>query len=389
MNRHSPLLTITATLLAGSVGDIPACQICLPYPTESLADKVLAAEHLVLAREHPDQPFTLRAIETLVTRGEPPPVDLFLDSTSRRRLTGDEELTILCAWTREDEWQRLALFDPVIAPVVREILANATTWRADPDARLTFFADYLAHEDRRLSDLAHLEVAGAPYRELLRFADRIPREDLLARLANFRRLEWHALYILFLSQSDHPADRERIRDQIADAADFHLAKQTPAWATAFIEIDGVAAVEQLAAWYLEPTRRPEERQAVLSAITVQGDRAAPALRDAIVGLMDGLLDRDPALAPSIADTLTSWGRGDLTDRIAALLRESPERFDPPATVLLRRYLREQSASASTSQASSALPSWLVGALMLLALGVPILGKFLRRDPDPRPEASHP
>ena len=59
-----------------------ACQICLPMPTESLADRVLAAEHLVLARENPEKPFTLRTIRTLqegITAA--PPLDLFLDSS--------------------------------------------------------------------------------------------------------------------------------------------------------------------------------------------------------------------------------------------------------------------------------------------------------------------
>lgn len=362
-------LATAAMVLVGLGAELPACQICLPMPTESLADKVLAAEHLVLARENPERPFTLRAIRSLKSDGDLPPVDLFLDSSSRRRLASNESLAILCGWTPVDEWQRLTILDPVSKPVITDILANAESWQADPAARLRYFADLLGHEDTRLSDLAHLEVARAPYRDLLEYADRLPREELLARLANFRRLEWHALYILFLSQSENPSDHERIRREIASAAEYRLATQTAAWATAFIEIDGPEAVAQLGEWYGDPDRRPEESKAVLAALAVQGREAGKALQDPIVQLMGRLLAVDPSLARDIAATLTEWKRPDLAGPIEDLLKDSPGQFDPTATLILRRYLRETSAPAPAETAGDRrLLPWLgAAALVLLAL----------------------
>ncbi len=385
----SRFLATTTAVLVGWGAELPACQICLPMPTESLADKILGAEHLALARENPEQAFTLRAIRTLRSRGELPPIDLFLDSSSRRRLASDGGLSILCGWTPVGAWQRLTIFDPVSGPVIADILANAETWQADPEARLRYFADLLDHDDPRLSDLAHLEVAGAPYRDLLRYADRLPREELLARLANFRRLEWHALYILFLSQSENPSDHERIRREIAEAADYRLATQTAAWATAFIEIDGPEAVAQLGDWYGNPKRRPEEWKAVLAALAVQGREADRALQDPIVGLMGRLLAADPSLAQDIATTLTEWKRPELVGPITELLKDSPEYFDPTATLILRRYLRETAAPPNTKGESEngrfLLPLLGMAALVLLVL---VLASGRLRAEAPADDNSH-
>ena len=45
-----------------------ACQICLPFPRESAADKLIDAEIVVLAREDPAKPFSLKPGEVLKGR---------------------------------------------------------------------------------------------------------------------------------------------------------------------------------------------------------------------------------------------------------------------------------------------------------------------------------
>lgn len=264
---------------------------------------------------------------------------------------------------------------------------------------MSYFADYLYHEEEVLRDLAHLEVARAPYGVLARFADRLPREELLERLANFRRLEWHALYILFLAQSDNPADHDRIREEMADAADMNLATRSAAWATAFLEIDGAEALGRLRDWYEEGRdRRPEERRAVLAALVVHGDQGDPALRDPLVGLMGEFLRAESELAPEIVSSLGRWERDDLAEPVAALLRESPGQFDTDATLALRRYLRGVAERSEPDQPDasnshrveppaaetghSLLPLLAMVGLILLALAVGIAGK-LRRKPSPQ------
>lgn len=298
-------------------------------------------------------------------------MDLFLDSSTRRLLSGNENRSILCGWDGETgEWRRLALHDETLAPVVEDILAGAQAWQEDPSLRFSYFAQFLGHEDKVLSGLAHIEVARAPYRELLNYADRLPREELRELLADLRRIEWHALYILFLARSDHPEDRERIRREMAESARFGLVIQSAAWATALLEIDGSEGITQLREWYgAGQSRRTEEREAVLAALVVHGNDGDPSLRDPIVELLGEFLRSDPALAPAIVDPLAEWERKDLVELVAALLRESPRRFDTSGTLALRRYLRgveERSAKEENSLSSGVAPL-VTGGLLLLAL----------------------
>ncbi len=285
MHRNSAIgVLLLATFLLASAPKSEACQVCVPFPGESLADRILAAEHLVLARENPDQPFTLQAIRT-IRQGDPvpPPLELFLDSSTRRQLSLDEDLSILCEWSPgTGKWRRLALNSRSLAPVVEAILQNREAWEVDPAARVDYFAGYLAHEASVLSDLARIEVYRAPYDQLIRYADRIPREVLLERLANPRLMEWHGLDILFLARTGIPEDQELIREKVENDARWPVASQRTAWAIALIEIDGMAGIERISQLYLNgPDRSPEDIAAIREAFRIHAEHGRPELRDPI------------------------------------------------------------------------------------------------------------
>lgn len=360
-----------------------ACQICLPFPTDSLADHILAAEHLVLARENPEQPYTL-GITRVLEGGDPPPLELFLDSSSRRWLSFDEDRSILCGWLPEKGgWQSLARHDEVLAPIVRDILSHRKQWQADPKSRYGYFADYLGNDDPTLADLAHLEVARAPYDRLIRFASRIPRERLLEELGNVRRIEWQALYILLLAQSDHPADHRMIREKVERNARVGIILQTAAWATALIEIDGTAGIERLSELYLgETEREPEELAAIHAALRVQADKGNPGLRETVVAAYGRLLDRAPALAPDLADDLTRWQRFEHASTFASLLKGSST--DLVATARIRQHLRAAEGNTRGTpvrdDTKNSLQMILILALLLVALSVPIASRLRPKPP---------
>jgi hypothetical protein len=358
-----------------------ACQICLPFPTESLADCILSSDHLALARENPDKPFTLHRTLTLA-QGEtaPPRLELFLDSSSRRQLAFNPNLSLLCGWSDEKgEWRRLALYNETLAPVVTDIIAKRQAWKSDPESRVRYFADFLGHEESILSDLAHLEVARAPYKQVIQFADRLPREELHKRLADLRRIEWHSLYILLLARSENPADRELIRDQLESNARYSTTLQTAAWATALIEIDGKKGIGRLSKLYLGDSKRtPEESSAIHAALRVHGDQGKTELRDSIVTAYGELLERHPALAPDLAEDLSRWGRFDHAPRFTALLGGNS--LDIVAISRIRSHIRAaESAKAEIPSGPSAAHSPLhksayafVGGLLLIPLALTVL-----------------
>ena len=84
--RYRAWLLALALLAGLLLQTAHACQVCIPFPTKTLADRLLEADALVLAREDPQRPFHYVAVETL--KGEPGDahIDAFLPSANRRVL---------------------------------------------------------------------------------------------------------------------------------------------------------------------------------------------------------------------------------------------------------------------------------------------------------------
>ncbi|MGB1129843.1 MAG: hypothetical protein ACPG4K_07320 [Haloferula sp.] len=360
-----------------------ACTICLPYPVDSLADHILSSKALCLAREDPDRPFILKPVRHLISDEDAPEIDLFLDSSTRRKLMLAPDKSVLCGLfdsTDGPEWRRLAIHHDEVAPVVKTIINQAEHWRSNPAERSAYFATYLGHDHPTLSDLAHLEVARAPYTQIREHAKLLDRDEIVAFLADFRRLEWHPLYILFLAQSDDPRDHERIRDSIATSAELHSTLLTAAWATALIEIDGPEAIQWLGDQYTSG-RSPEETRCIFDAMAVQGTSGSPEMRAAIIPVFRSLLVQSPALAPSIAGTLSEWESDQLVAELKDLLTASPEAFDLTATTAIRSYLRKQTPTTSKSRR----PGYLWTGLMLLA--IPLFLALKRQPKSPQEPSS--
>jgi hypothetical protein len=358
-----------------------ACQICQPFPAESLADHILSSDHLALARENPDKPFTLHPTHSLVQGGtKPPALDLFLDSSSRRQLASNEGLSLLCGWSDESgEWRRLAAYDEVLAPVISDILEKRQRWEANPESRVRYFAGFLGHEETVLADLAHLEVARAPYKQLIQFADRLPRQELRKRIADLRRIEWHALYILLLARSANSADQQFIRDQVESNARYSTTLQAAAWATAMVEIDGVKGIQRLAELYVEQSKRtPQEYAAIHAALRVHGDQGKPGLRDPVVAAYGIMMEHQPSLAPEMAEDLTRWNRHDHAEQLSALLGAGS--LDLIAASRIRNHIRAaSSARVEIPSEHAAAHSPLhksayafVGGLLLIPLALTVL-----------------
>lgn len=322
-----------------------ACQICIPYPKASLADHLLDAEVVVLARENPEHPFSFRATETL--HGLPPSdgdIDLFIDSHTRRILKVRPESAIVLARKStspgETKWTRLGEADAALLPVIREVLSRAPAWRENPRLRFDYFAERLGHEDADLRTLARLEVASAPYRDIRTLGDAIPREELREFLTQVRYLEWHPLYILLLANGATAEDREKIRARLQSAATHGTTLNLGAWATAFLEIDREIALDYLEEHYLDnPDRDPKEIAEVVKALGVHGNTQNTVPRERLITAFARLLQTHPDQAPAVVARLKAWKRGDLGDQIGQIADRRPPLFDLTTLLKLRAYAR--------------------------------------------------
>jgi len=341
MNIPGSLLIGTMLLL--TAGMLHACQICVPFPQTSSADLLLGSEAVVLAREDPERPFRYRSVEVL--KGDPGPekIDLFVNSSTRRTLAVFPERSMVLVKPRKDEpsaWRSAGMADEIFEPIVREILGRAPIWEKEPNKRALFFSKHLGHSDPQVRTLAHLEVARAPYATIRTLGGIISREQIHTYLQNFRYMEWHALYILLLAQSEDPNDRQFITESFHSATHFHSTLQLAAWTTAFIELEGMAAIEIIEKeYFLKTSHSAKELAEIIRALSVHGTDASPALRNRIVASYGTLITLSPALTSQIAEDLIAWERTEFAEEIGKFVADNPLSFDLPTTLRLRAYAR--------------------------------------------------
>ena len=131
-----------------------ACQICVPLPTETLADRLLESDTVVMAREDPRRPYHYATVETL--KGDPSitAIDVFMNTPARRQLAGRPTSAMLLArHPNSGEWRALGILDNAFERVVRRILSFEDRWvpnETNNIERLHVFAVKAAGENKKL-----------------------------------------------------------------------------------------------------------------------------------------------------------------------------------------------------------------------------------------------
>jgi hypothetical protein len=333
-----------------------ACQVCIPLPVKTLADRLLEADALALAREDPERPFRYAISEVL--KGDPghAPIDTFLPSANRRVLAQFPGRHMLLARAEPGgDWSALGIADADYERVVRRILQHAGSWTPMETAnrqRLAEFVPLLGHADSRLHEAAYLEIGRAPYAEIRRIATEVPIESVRGMLDEPRYLEWRSLAILMLAQSERPIDRERIRTTFDDKQRLRSTFNLAAWATAYLAIEGTGGVEAIQHWYLtRPDRSREELREIVKALSVSAGAEA-ALREPVVAAYRTLLGTHPSLAPDVTRDLIAWRHWDFAEQMQEI-RTAIAKRDPLGAYALGLYLR---AAAGAGPSGAAWPS---------------------------------
>ena len=317
---------LTTIVLGFSIETTWACMVCIPFPKETLADQILKAQIVVLARENPEKAFSYQ-VETIL-KGDinHPEIDLFLASRTRRQLAENPEDSVVLTYDiKTKNWQSAGYATPAYGFIVREMLIREASWNPPfgKERRPRFFLPYLADEDPTIRELASLEVGQASY-SLIREADRfIPRQQVHDFLAEPKYMEWWGLYILLLGVDATPAEAEIIRDAINNHARFNQSLNLSAWATALIEIDGETGIDWLEQHYLMKPNRPNDQVLdVLKALSVQGAKVDSTLRLRIAKSYNALIESHPALAGWVARDLTAWSDWRFADVLRKLRKQS-------------------------------------------------------------------
>ncbi|SCW63100.1 hypothetical protein SAMN02927900_03324 [Rhizobium mongolense subsp. loessense] len=284
-----------------------ACVLCLPYPQETEADQVIGSGTAVFAGENPVKPFSYVVQETFKGHYDGSAIPLFLDSMTGRALRLNPMLRVILVQNRPGGiWTGLGLAGSEYQGVMRQ-LADWDAGSKTPAERAMFFAPYLRHEDRRLAELAFLEVGRAPYATLRNLKTNVGRDDIYRIVNDFFHVEWHGLYILMLGTSDRPDDIAFVRAKLKTAAKYRLTTNLAAYATALIEMTGADGVTRLAEeYFVKSGRSNSELLEIVKALSVQGTGGAVELRPSIIDAYERLLAVRPELAGHVANDLLAW-----------------------------------------------------------------------------------
>lgn len=192
----------------------------------------------------------------------------------------------------------------------------------------------------RFFELAYLELGRAPYSAIKKFARSISRDDLRPMLTRREYIQWRSLAILMLSQNADEQDREFIESSFHGCQRFSLTTNLAAWATAYIELNGASAVEEIEEQYLGNANRTEaEVRAVITALSVHGHDGQVGLRHRIAYSYATALAVHPEVAGVIATDLTKWKKWQYRDRIAELVAKANLQFEASELKAIRQYLK--------------------------------------------------
>lgn len=346
MNPRAGFLAAALALVAGPAA---ACLVCISLPERTIADRLVEAEVVVLAREDPARPFTY-APSTLLRGDDPKPIPFLVDSTTRRRLAAAPGDAVLMAYEADTGWTQLAYADPEMRAMAAEILSAAPAWARDGGAaRFAYFAERHDAADPTVRALALAEISRSPYAAIRTMQPRIPRAEIVRTLRDPAQMARAPVHILFLGLSDDPDDHALVRRGVDTAARHGLATHLAAWATAYAEIDGPGAVERMRALYFDTRGRDAGLlRAVVTAFSTLAEGGDPALRPGIDAAFRELAaEGPPALAAEAAKQLT-WAQDWSQAATFSDLLASGAIDDPAAEFVISIYLEAAQEAAGPS-----------------------------------------
>lgn len=330
-----------------------ACPVCIDKPEATLAERLLRAEAVVIAREDPARPYHFAPAETLRGDAGAVPIPLLLDSATRRRLAARPGEGVLFVRTG-DAWTRAGYADAAWRETAATILAEGHDWDQDRAARFAFFEALLDHPEGQLRRLAIDELSRASYGRIRTMASPIDGATARRALADRAQIPWRAFHILMLGLSDRPEDRSLVRERNAAAASRGGGLELDAWATALVEIDGAAGVARLAGdWFETPGRDVDALRAVITALAVQAREGDPPVRSPILEALHALPARRPDVAGTVATALGDIGDFSQADAIVRAMRdaagEGAARFRDPELLAAALYVHRARRVADAEQ----------------------------------------
>lgn len=315
-------LGLIALLMFGNAQFALACGVCVEKPEETVSDRVLSADAVVIAREDGDQPYRFAPVTFLAGATHDAPIPFLVDSSTRKRLDANPADGVLLV--REgDVWSRAGYANAAWQRTAAQVLENKPRWQSDPKARFAFFELLLRDPDPFLRHLATDEVSRASYDLIRGMAQPIRGEVARQSLIDRNKIPWQSFYILMLGLSDRDKDHALVRERMATAARLESSNQLEAWATALVELDGLEGVTHLvSSWFDAPHRSPQELRAVIAAMTSHAKHGDSSLRDPLLAALASLAQQRPDVVGTVAVAFEQIGDFSHADTIKSAIQRA-------------------------------------------------------------------
>ena len=309
--------------LALSASTALACAFHSYVPQETVVDKMLGSDHIVLARPDPDDPTRFKAIAAL--RGGTEGVELpqQLDGDTFKRMTGNPEDVALFA--RQDSygpWEQLAYLDADFRAVILQVSAQLDSWELGGDEeRFQLFADLHNHPNPDLYRLALQELDRAPYDLLQTLRLNPDAATIISLLSDPEFSEFVPIHVLLLGLSGNGDAEPALRDGLAVALMDETDLLAGAWATALIELAGVSGVQVVSSALLTGADiLPEKQEALVEAFAIHARSDIPAIVAEIDRQLVQILDTAPETAGMVARQFGVRGDWSQAERLQEMLK---------------------------------------------------------------------
>lgn len=349
--RAARLGAALAILIAGGAGGAAACAICLSAISVTTGERLDASDRAVLAVADGDG---LRVVAVL--KGEAAIGEIIPGPAPEVPPAGAALLMARNALGQD--WRSLGATDPANAAWLRQIAETARLGTvpapasgrrsagsrpelSEPamQARLALALPRLEDPDPLVAEIAHDEVARAPYGMLATLADRLDPEKLRAWIADPGDATRRGTYIVLLGVAGAPDDAAALELRLDAARQAHDATDVAALLAADLELNGPGRVDFIERAYISDRERTlPEIEAALLALGVHGGAEGTVPRARVVEAYRLLIRERPPMAGFVALELADWGAWEATGDYVRLI-ETNRVTDPAEEFAILSYLQ--------------------------------------------------
>lgn len=293
--KRSLWLSLWLTLFSATVAVPCGFHNYAPQPT--IVEQMLSSNTIVLARQSRHSPFKFEVTETLSGVRPDTPIPFLVDGTTRRKLK-NKEVSVLFAYHKDTQtWSRLAIVDQTLRLVLNDILEDLPAWRSGATReRAQSFANLLNHPNRTIRTLALRELDLVGYDVLRTLSFQMDTQVILNALALPMERNREPIRVLLLGLSKDLNVAGRLAQGV-EASKLGIGPYLGAYATAWIELTGVDAVETLARNYLvAPGITPSAQKLIVEAFALHRNYGDPEISTAVSQEMIFAIQKKPALA---------------------------------------------------------------------------------------------